>query len=339
MSRKTLRCSIAIAATLLAGAYVAPVALAQTQQAATWSMAAPLPQPRTEMKAATIGGKIYLVGGSWDEAMEPERISNYTTGFLTEYDPQANSWRERARAPEGLTHQAVAALDGKLYVLGGFGGSRHTLSSPGFYAYDPATDQWETLPSPPSGRQGGGVLASVGGMIHAIGGRSMGDGEGSSVFGDHNVFDPATNAWHEAPPLPTPRDHAAVFVADGKIHIIGGRVGETDANVGLHDIYDPATESWTSAPPMPTARSSLAYAEYQGMLFIAGGECRPERGTYEQVEAYDLSTNSWLTFPALPTSRHAFSAGVADGKLFFFGGSTNCGGGGKLDEALTLSLP
>ncbi len=338
MSRNVLRCTIVVASALLAGAFIAPSVLAQ-QQSGTWSTAAPLPAPRTEMKAATIDGKIYLVGGSWDEALEPERISNYTTGFLTEYDPETNSWRELARAPEGLTHQAVAALDGKIYVLGGFGGSQHTLSSPGAYVYDPATDDWETLPSPPSGRQGGGALASVGGMIHAIGGRTMGDGEGSNVFGDHNVYDPSTNAWHEAAPLPTPRDHAAVFVFDGKIHVIGGRVGETDANVGLHDIYDPATDSWMSAPPMPTARSSLAYAEYRGLLFIAGGECKPERGTYEQVEAYDPASNSWQIFPALPAARHAFSAGVADDKLFFFGGSTTCGGGGKVDDTLTLSIP
>jgi N-acetylneuraminic acid mutarotase len=338
MSRKTLRCSIVIAAGLLAGVFVAPIAQGQTQPG-SWSMAAPLPVPRTEMKSATIDGKIYLVGGSWDEALEPERISNYTTGFLTEYDPQTNSWRERARAPEGLTHQAVAALDGKLYVLGGFGGSRHTRSSPGAYVYDPATDDWETLPSPPSGTQGGGVMVAVGGMIHTIGGRAMGDGEGSSVFADHNVYDPSTNAWREAAPLPTPRDHAAGFVFDGKIHVIGGRVGETDANVALHDIYDPVTDRWMSAPPMPTARSSLAYAEYRGKLFVAGGECKPERGTYEQVEAYDPASNSWQVFSELPTPRHAFAAGVADGKLFFFGGSTNCGGGGKVDDTLIFSIP
>jgi N-acetylneuraminic acid mutarotase len=338
MSEKTMRYGLAIAVALLAGAIAASGVLAQTQPG-TWSTAAPLPQPRTEMKPAMIDGKIYLVGGSWDEATEPERISNYTTGFLTEYNPETNSWRELARAPEGLTHQAVAALGGKLYVLGGFGGSRHTLSSPGFYVYDPASNQWETLPSPPSGRQGGGVLAASGGMIHAIGGRALGDGEGSSVFGDHYVYDPMTNAWREASPLPTPRDHAAVFVVNGKIHVVGGRVGETDANVGLHDIYDPATDSWMSAPPMPTARSSLAYAEYGGMLFVAGGECKPERGTYDEVEAFDLGTNSWLSFAALPAGRHAFSAGVADGKLFFFGGSTNCGGGGKVDETLVLNIP
>jgi len=92
-----------------------------------------------------------------------------------------------------------------------------------------------------SGPQGGGVLASVGGMLHAIGGRVTGD----DVFGTHNVYNPATNSWSEAAPLPTPRDHAAAFVVDGKIHVIGGRLGATEANVGLHDIFDPATGRWT----------------------------------------------------------------------------------------------
>jgi N-acetylneuraminic acid mutarotase len=338
MYRYNVQHSAVLAAAIFAGAFLPPGAFAQTEHA-TWSIAAPLPVPRTEMKAATIGEKIYLVGGSWDEATEPERISNYTTGFVTEYDAQTNSWRERARAPEGLTHQAVAALDGKLYVLGGFGGSRHTLSSPGAYVYDPATDKWDTLPSPPSGPQGGGVLTAVDGMIHAIGGRSKGDGEGSSVFGDHTVYDPATNAWHMAAPLPTPRDHAAGFVVDGKIHVIGGRLGETEDNVGLHDVYDPATDTWTSALPMPTGRSSLAYAEYRGLLFVAGGECKPEGGTFDEVEAFDPLSNSWLTFSSLPVGRHAFAAAVANDKLFFFGGSTRCGGGGKVDDTLVLTLP
>ena len=89
---------------LLAGAFATAAAFAQ-QEAGTWSMVAPLPVARSEMKAATVDGKIYLIGGAWDERPDPERVSNYTSGFTTEYDPQTDIWRERARAPEGLTHQ------------------------------------------------------------------------------------------------------------------------------------------------------------------------------------------------------------------------------------------
>ncbi len=332
MSENTMRCSVIIAAIMLAGAFAAPTAFAQ-QEAGTWSMAAPLPVARSEMKAATVDGMIYLIGGAWDEVTEPERVTNHTTGFTTEYDPLTDRWRERARSPEGLTHQAVAVLDGKIYVVGGFASSQHTLSSAGVYSYDPATDHWQTL-APLSGPQGGGVLAAVDGMLHAIGGRVMGD----ETFGTHSVYNPATNSWHSAAPLPTARDHAGVFVVDGKIHLIGGRLGPNPSNIDLHDIYDPATDSWTSAAPMPTPRSSSAFVEYRGMLFYAGGECR-DRTTYDEVEAYDTSGDRWLTFPALPVPRHAFTAAVAADKLFFFGGSTRCGGGGKLTDTLVLTLP
>ena len=61
----------------------------------------------------------------------------------------------------------------------------------------------------------------------------------------HEVYNPATNSWGPAAPLSTARDHAGVYVVDGKVHVIGGRTGEATANVGLHDIYDPAADKWT----------------------------------------------------------------------------------------------
>ena len=331
MLQNTMRRGLTFAAVMLAGAFVSS-ALAQQQQAASWSTAAPLPMPRSEMKAVTANGKIYLIGGSWTEMKDGQDVDNYTTGFTTEYDPQTNRFRERAKGPEGLTHQALAVLNGKIYAAGGFAASRHTMSSGNVYAYDPATDRWETLP-PLSEKRGGGTLAAVGGMLHAIGGRVMGE----DVLATHEVYNPATRTWRRVAPMPTPRDHVASFVVDGKIHVIGGRVGETEANVANHDIYDPATDRWTSAPPMPTPRSSLAYAEYRGLLVVAGGECR-DRMAYNEVEAFDTRNNRWVTLPDLPQPRHGFAAAVAADKLFFFGGSTRCGGGGKTAETVILTL-
>ena len=175
MLHRALAVTIAFAA-----AFAASPAYAQ-QQAGTWSMAVPLPTARSEMKAATVDGKIYLIGGAWDEDPVLNEGTHYDAGFTTEYDPQSDSWRELSRAPEGLTHQALAVLDGKIYVAGGFAGTRHTLSSAGVYAYDIASDQWRTL-APFSQAQGGGVLAAVDGKIHAIGGRFMGD----DTFGTHD---------------------------------------------------------------------------------------------------------------------------------------------------------
>lgn len=331
MSERTLVRGVFVLAMILAAASAAP-ASAQ-QPTASWTKMAPLPTARSEMKAATVSGKIYLIGGGVNEIKDGQEVQNYTAGFTTEYDPATNSWRERARAPEGLTHQALAVLNGKIYVAGGFAASQHTQSSAGFYSYEPATDRWQTLP-PLSGKRGGGVLASVGGLIHSIGGRVV----ENQMVPAHEVYDPAKNAWRTAAPMQTVRDHAAVFVIDGKIHLIGGRTGESDANIGTYDIYDPETDKWTSAPPMPTPRSSTAFAEYRGLLFVAGGECRKDHTTYDEVEAFDLKSGRWLTFPALPSKRHAFAAATAGDKLFFFGGAPNCGGRDKIAEVLQLTL-
>ena len=331
MSKNTMLRRVILVAMML-GTFAAPAAFAQ-QQAGTWSMATPLPRGLDENQAVTVGGKIYVVGGAWDERKDGKVIEHYTDGFMTEYDPQTNQWRERARGPEGLTHQGIAVLNGKIYLAGGFAGGHHTMPSAGVYSYDPATDKWEKLASL-SDVRGGVALASVGGMIHAIGGRIMGE---MGTIPIHEVYNPATNSWRKAAPMPTSRDHAGVFVVDGKIHVVGGRTGEAGENVGLHDIYDPATDTWTSAAPMPTPRSSVAFAEYHGLLFLAGGECRMGKA-YDDVEAYDLKAKSWVKFPALPGPRHGFAAAAAGDKLFFMGGSTRCGGGGKIADVLQLTL-
>jgi Kelch motif len=324
-----------LVATILAAPFAAPAAFAQ-QQAGTWLLAAPLPQGRDEVQAATVDGRIYLVGGAWMETKDGKRIEHYTDGFMTEYDPKTNSWRERARAPEGLTHQGIAVLGGKIYLAGGFAGGHHTLPSAGVYSYDPATDQWRTL-APLSAPRGAIALASAGGRIHAIGGRIMGE---EGTLATHEVYNPAANSWGPAALLPTARDHAGIFVVDGKVHLLGGRTGEATSNVGLHDFYDPATDKWMSAAPMPTPRSSGAFAEYRGLLFYAGGECRMGGGgkTYDEVEAYDPKGNIWLKYPALPGPRHGFAAAVAEDKLFFIAGSTRCGGGGMVADMLQLTL-
>ncbi|NIS66255.1 MAG: galactose oxidase, partial [Gemmatimonadales bacterium] len=63
-----------------------------------------------------------------------------------------------------------------------------------------------------------GVVA-LDGKIHAVAGRTL-DRVTSAL---HEVYDPATDSWSDAAPLPTARDHFAIAVVDGRIHVIGGR--------------------------------------------------------------------------------------------------------------------
>jgi N-acetylneuraminic acid mutarotase len=142
--------------------------------------------------------------------------------------------------------------------------------------------------------------------------------------------------------MPSSRDHAGIWVVDGKVHIFGGRTAGSDSSVALHEIYDPKTDKWSAAAPMPTGRSSSAFAEYRGLLFFAGGECKTTntaRVTFDENEAYDPKSDKWRKLAALPTGRHGFAAASVGNTLYFLGGSTECGSGGRLNDNLAFTLP
>src|SRR5579871_2009608 len=168
-SRMVLRGAFGAAACI--GVLALVPAIAQ-QQNGIWTKVASLPQGRDEEQAVAINGKIYLIGGAWDDVKDGKRDERYTDGFMTEFDPKTHAFRELSHGPEGLTHQGVAVLNGKIYMVGGFAGGHHSLPSAGVYSYDPGTDKWETLAPLPS-PMGGISLASVAGKVHVVGGRYM----------------------------------------------------------------------------------------------------------------------------------------------------------------------
>src|SRR6266581_5098802 len=82
-------------------------ASAAAQPRGKWEIRAPLPSARTEVAAAELGGKIYVMGG-------------YEKGgdLVEEYDPKNDTWRTRAPLPKALHHIGAAAVNGKIYVIG-----------------------------------------------------------------------------------------------------------------------------------------------------------------------------------------------------------------------------
>src|SRR5437016_12385227 len=91
-------------------------------------------------------------------------------------------------------------------------------------------------------------------------------------------YDPAANSWRSRAALPTPRNHATAGVVNGKVYVIGGRVGGAfvssgSSNVGVVEEYDPAADLW-GAPKarMPSARSAIASGVLGGRIYVTGGE-------------------------------------------------------------------
>lgn len=135
----------------------------------TWTMKAPMLTARRYFAAVAAGnGKIYAIGGctsGWCNG--PADILK----TVEEYDPDSNTWL--TKSPMAIARAdatAVAAPDGRIYVIGG-GNTSGTLTS--VEAYDPATDTWAFATPTPIARSGAG--AAVGdGRIYVMGGIGMG---------------------------------------------------------------------------------------------------------------------------------------------------------------------
>lgn len=280
------------------------VALAQTP--GRWSKAAPMPEERTEVTVAALGGRIYVVGGFGGR------------GGLLEYDPSTDQWRERAKPPFSVHHAGAATVGGRLYVVGGYTMSWDPVDK--MFAYDPGRDQWREVSPMPTAR-GALAVAPLDGRIHAVGGA----GAGRRNTGAHEVYDPGSDRWTAAPPLPTPRDHHAAEVVDGRLYAIGGRIdGSYARNLAVNEEFDPRTRQWRKRAPLPTARSGIATAVLGAKIFVFGGEA--PAGTFDQVEAYDPAADAWSTWAPMPTARHGLGAAVLGERIFVMSGGPRPGG-------------
>ena len=133
-----------------------------------WQARQTLPTPRTHMFAGAVGGKIYLIGGRVGSMAV---VNGSTTDLVEEYDTAADRWGAvRLRMPTPRDGGIAAVYRGRIYVAGGqsISGINNSVSR-ALEAYDPAADQWTTLPNLPQARhgQGGGV---IGNRFHIVGG-------------------------------------------------------------------------------------------------------------------------------------------------------------------------
>jgi len=267
--------------------------------AGDWVELAPLNEPRQELAAAYLDGRVYAVGGlgGRDDANEI-------------YDAAANAWTLGADLPVGTDHAWSVALGGRVYV----GGGREAR----VFAYDPAADAWTEL-APSAFVHGGTPAAAVlGGKIVVAGGTG-----GAMAGNEVESYDPATDTWTPLASMQCARNHVAGGAIGGRLYVAGGRPGSQTC---LEE-YDPSSDRWTTKAPMPTGRSGAAGAAIGDCLYVFGGEGNPAdpNGIFHEVEVYDASADAWTSLPPMRTPRHGIYAAVNGGVVYLPGGATNQG--------------
>jgi N-acetylneuraminic acid mutarotase len=282
---------------------LALVASAATAGDGTWLPLAPLSLPRQETGAATIGGEVYVVGGLL--AGNPL----HATASVEIYDIASDEWRFGVNLPVALDHMAVAAVGGRLFVIGGYSADFQPRDT--VWIFDPADSSWSPGEPVPSAR-GGAWAVTHAGRVFLFGGVDPGGAVTRTTF----IYDPVADDWSQGMDMPTAREHLNAVAAGNFIYVIGGRAG---ASTGANERYDPAANQWATMAPMPTPRSAVAAAALGGMIYATGGEVPM---LFAVNEAYDIAHNTWSTATPMAVPRHGVSAVSLGDRLFAPGGGT-----------------
>jgi N-acetylneuraminic acid mutarotase len=235
-----------------------------------------------------------------------------SASLLVAGEPE-DTWIDLPPLPLARQEVGVAALEGKVYVVGGILPDR---SATGLVSrFDTASGAWEAVAPLPDGTQlHHAGAAALDGKVYCVGGLDAAFRGVSSVF----AFDPSTGAWARAASLNRARGAMGVAAVAGRIYAAGGQDGST--TLASFEAYDPGENRWVVLPALPTARNHLAAAASGGLFFAVGGRAGSLRN---QLECFDPAAGAWRPLRAMPTARGGIAAEFLAGKLFVFGGEGN----------------
>ncbi len=146
---------------------------------ATWRNAAPMPDPRNQFSAVSIGNRIYAIGGQYNhdsQQLDQPRIDVY--------DAETDSWSRGPDLPKGHSHGEAGTFvhERRIVMVGG-----HTTPAGGRKSIDPDIlvlepgGEWELLgklPMPLSSP----AAAIIGGKLYVAGGSATGRGAQAKMW-------------------------------------------------------------------------------------------------------------------------------------------------------------
>ncbi|MDT0307542.1 hypothetical protein RM780_11280 [Streptomyces sp. DSM 44917] len=261
-------------------------------------------------------------------------------------------WRARSALPVGRAEAGVAAVAGRVYVVGGTvqrGGEAPEWASTAVHGYDPRRDRWTAhapLPRP---------LTHVG--VAALGERLYAFGGFTGVVHrdpqpDAYVYDPRADAWERLPDMPVALGSVGVAAVHGRLHLLGGRDSRRVVTpegspysmgfgtVRAHHVFDPGRNAYAPAEPLPAeSRDHAGVAVLRGRVHLVGGRVEEVGDNLARHDVYDVREQRWSRAAPLPAARSAGAAVVLGGRLVHAGGECGPGGGSETFDDVTVYDP
>jgi N-acetylneuraminic acid mutarotase len=282
----------------------------------------PIPLPRVSAAGATLGNRIFILGGI--------DSTGVVTASVQSFDVGKDSWATYAPLTMGRALHGAAAVNGRLYVFGGTtsGGPTRTVE-----IYEPSRNAWTFGPEMPIGRWGHSALG-IGNDIFLVGGYVR-DDQGSRPTPQIDVYSTTARSWRSLTPLKESVHQPALVTIGAEFYILGGRTGAGRAQTATARClaYNPRTGSTRTIPPLSTARAGAkAIRSGKYILLVGGVEAHSLSST---IEVYSINGGTWKTVSVPgPLRRDGHVLLEARGRLFMVGGT----GGSTFGEVVASTL-
>lgn len=276
---------------------------------------------RSETPAAVIDETIYVPGGLVSSAQGVGVAAS-----VERYRSDTNTWDSVADMPAPRHHSMSVAVEGLVYVLGGFGDGFDPWAT--CWVFEPQPNGWSEIADLPLS-VGAGAAVEIEGIIYVVGGVPL----GTSLY----AYDPRTDVWETLAPLAQPREHTAAVAYDGDLWVLGGRWEE--AMLASVEIFDTESHSWSSGPSMQEARSGFGATVQGDSIFVAGGEVFDQSNGFvatalDTVEQFDGET--WTFVEPLPRHLHGLPMVTVGDSIYVLSGSIEAAAANNTGEVWSL---
>ncbi|MGO4110864.1 OmpL47-type beta-barrel domain-containing protein [Paenibacillus sp. YAF4_2] len=243
----------------------------------------PEPIPGASASAVLSGNKILVTGG--------QNGSNSKSKNSYVFDTISKTWTTNAPTLPVAYHKQSMLRDGRVLVTGGnaFENSIGYVYNDLARIYNPQTNAWTNAANVPHTVLGQTQSTLADGRVMIVGGSNEVYYPGTSItYNNSYIYDPSTNRWDEAAPLPiTLYEAAQSTLKDGRVLLTGGLNGYAYSYASF--IYDPASNTWTKAASLPYAYEDIFFRHSQ--VTLENGKVLV-MGNYN-FYIYDPVTNNW----------------------------------------------
>ncbi|MBP9882029.1 MAG: fibronectin type III domain-containing protein [Chitinophagales bacterium] len=247
----------------------------------------------------SIGTKGYLGTGIERGFLGSFGSTPQLTKDLWEYDPEVNSWIQKADFGGTARLGAIGfSIKDKGYLGTGFDGQNHNID---FWEYDPGTDTWKQKADFPGAPRHSAVGFTIGNKGY-VGTGMEGNILGCSFFKDFWEYDPITDTWLQMADFGgTARAEAVGFCIGNKGYVGTGSdiLTEEFLFIPTNDIweYNPINNSWVQKSDFTSdARfQSVGFSiGEQGFLGL-GASNIDDHGLYKDFRQYSPDCSESIT--------------------------------------------